>query len=87
MIKEEHIFNFNGEYKLAKYPPQKDGYYVTVKCGLGGIYTHLNEWKDGKWQVLATDDSDVIAYLEKEITQEEVEEWYKKLLNRYDTGR
>ncbi len=82
MIKEKHIFDFKGEYKLAKYPPEKEGYYITVKCGLGGIYTHLNEWKDGKWQVLATDDSDVIAYSREQITKEEVEKWCRNLLKK-----
>ncbi len=83
MIKEEHIFGFNGEYQLAKYPPVKEGYYITVKCGLGGIYTRLNEWKDGKWQVQATDDSDVIAFSRNQVSKEEVEEWCKELMKGF----
>ena len=48
-FEDEHIFDFKGDYKLAKYPPKEEGYYITIKCGLGGIYSYLNEWK--KWQM------------------------------------
>ena len=71
------IYKFNGEYKLAKYPPKEDGWYITIRCGLSGIYTCLNKWKDNKWQVEAADASDTIAYSKERISKEIVNEWAK----------
>jgi hypothetical protein len=82
-LETEHIFDFNGNYKLAKYLPKEDGYYITIKCGLGGIYTSLNEWTQGKWMVLATDDSDVIAYSKEQVSKEVVKEWVNAKLEKY----
>lgn len=79
----KHIFDFNDNYKLAKCPPKKDGYYITIKCGLGGIYTCLNEWTQGKWMVLSTDDSDVIAYSREQISKEDVKNWANAKLEKY----
>lgn len=77
------IYNFNGEYKLAKYPPKENGFYMTIRCGLQGIYTCLNEWKDNKWQVEATDASATIAYSKERISKYTVTEWTKKKLEKY----
>lgn len=77
------IYKFNGEYKLAKYHPKKDGYYMTIRCGLSGIYTCLNEWKDDKWQLEVTDDSNTIAYSKERISKEIVNKWIKKKLEKY----
>jgi hypothetical protein len=82
-LETEHIFDFKGDYKLAKCPPKEDGYYITVKCGLGGIYTSLNEWTQGKWMVLSTDDSDVIAYSKEQVSKEDVKEWLNVKLEKY----
>jgi hypothetical protein len=82
-LETEHIFDFNGDYKLAKYPPKEDGYYITIKCGLGGIYTCLNEWKNGEWMVLTTDDSDVIAYSKEQVSEEDVKNWVNAKLEKY----
>ena len=82
-INENKIFNFNGEYKLAKHPPKENGYYMTIRCGLGGLYTSLNEWQDGNWSMFAADDSDVIAYSREQITKEQVENWCKAKLEKY----
>ena len=79
----EHIFDFNGTYKLAKYPPKENGYYITIKCGLRGIYTCINEWKDGQWSVLTTDDSDVIAYTKEQVSKEDIENWVNAKLEKY----
>ena len=38
--------------------------YVTIRCGLCGIYTCLNEWKDGHWYAKCLDGSTTIAYRE-----------------------
>ena len=77
------IYEFKGEYKLAKYPPKENGFYMTIRCGLQGIYTCLNEWKDNKWQVEATDDSVTIAYSKERISKYTVTEWTKKKLEKY----
>ena len=45
------IYEFNGEYKLAKYPPKENGFYMTIRCGLQGICICLNEWKDNKLMI------------------------------------
>ncbi len=82
-LETEHIFDFKGDYKLAKCPPKEDGFYITIKCGLGGIYTSLNEWEDGKWRVLTTDDSDVIAYSKEQVSKEDVKNWVNAKLEKY----
>ena len=83
-INETKIFNFNGQYIPAKkYPPKKDGYYMTIRCGFGGLYTSMNEWKDGNWRMFAADGSDVIAYSREKITKEQVEKWCKAKLEKY----
>lgn len=79
-LNKTNIFNFNGEYELAKYPPKKDGYYMTIRCGLGGIYTNLDKFENGNWLVRILDASAVIAYSKEEIKKEEVEEWVKTKL-------
>jgi hypothetical protein len=82
-FKDEHIFDFKGGYKLAKYPPKEEGYYMTIKCGLGGIYSCLNEWKNGKWECLALDDSTVIAYSKEQVPKEDVRNWLIAELEKY----
>lgn len=79
-IKEEHILDFSNDYKPANYPPKKDGFYMTIRCGLGGIYYSLNEWKDDMWQVGILDFSSVIAYSRETIAKEVVNEWVRKKL-------
>lgn len=81
-IIEKHIFDFDGEWKLAKYPPTNNGYYMTIRCGLGGIYTSLDEWKDDRWQVGVLDDSSVIAYTKEQVAKEAVKEWCERLMNK-----
>ena len=76
-IKEEHIFDFNGEYTLAKRPPENDGWYMTIRCGLSGIYSCINEWKDNRWQMAALDASNTIAYSKEQLTLKQIKEWVK----------
>lgn len=38
--------------------------YITIRCGLEGIYTCINTWKDNKWLAECLDDSYTIAYRE-----------------------
>ena len=56
------LVDFHGDFKPANRNPDKDGYYITIRCGLGGIYQILDEFKDGNWQTGILDDSRVIAY-------------------------
>ncbi len=82
-LEREIIFDFKGNYELVKCPPKEDGYYMTIRCGLGGIYTHLDEWKDNHWQVGITDASTVIAYSRDQIPKEEINEWLRNKLEDY----
>lgn len=50
-----------------------DGLYITVRWGLDGIYTMLNEMKDGKWETGVLDHSTTIAYAH--LTKTEKEEY------------
>lgn len=79
-IREEHILDFDNDYKPANYPPKEDGFYMTIRCGFGGIYYNLNEWKDSNWQVGILDGSYVIAYSREQIPREVVNEWARNKL-------
>ena len=51
-IIHKRIFDFKDhEYIPAHHDPKEPGYYMTIRCGLSGIYTQLDEWKNNKWQV------------------------------------
>ena len=61
------IFEFNHDDKnfkcfREKIHPKEDGLYLTIRCGLGGIYTVLNEWQDGQWKLKILDGSTTIAF-------------------------
>ena len=81
-IEEKDILKFHDDYKPANLPPDKEGYYMTIRCGLSGIYTCLNEWKDGRWQAEATDASRTIAYSREQIPNEEVTKWAREELRK-----
>ena len=55
------------EFIPAQHNPKENGYYVTIRCGLSGIYQMLNEWKDDEWMIKLTDDSYTIAYSRNKI--------------------
>jgi hypothetical protein len=62
---EKTIFKFDhaeNDFKPGKITPKEDGWYLTIRCGFPGIYTVLNEWKDGRWQMECADGSYTIAY-------------------------
>lgn len=64
---ETKIFEFNHDDKnfkcfRGKIQPSEDGLYLTIRCGLPGIYTVLNEWKDNRWQMECADGSTTIAF-------------------------
>ena len=62
---EKRIFDFDREendFIPARYNPKEDGIYLTIRCGLTGIGTYVDEWKDGKWQMNILDGSTTIAY-------------------------
>lgn len=67
---KKKIFDFDREendFIPAQHNPKEEGYYITIRCGLSGIYQMLNEWKDNKWQINLTDGSYTIAYNRKRI--------------------
>ena len=61
-IIEKKILKFDNDWKPMHWLPKVDGYYMAIRCGLSGIYTCLDEWKNGKFQLGILDGSDVIAY-------------------------
>lgn len=82
-IREDRILDFDNDYKPSNYPPKVDGYYMTIRCGLGGIYYRLDEYKEGRWQLGILDGSYVIAYSRETISKEVVNEWARKKLEKY----
>ena len=56
----------------------ENGVYLTIRAGLGGIYSMLDEWKDGHWGTRVLDNSYTIAY--RPLTSKE-EEKYKTLIS------
>lgn len=70
---DKTIFEFDRtkpeiDFKPGHYAPQKEGMYITIRCGLPGIYQTLDEWKDGRWQKGVLDGSTVIAYSRETIS-------------------
>ena len=50
-------------FKESKgWKPEKNGTYKTIRAGLSGIYSMLNEWKDGDWLGRAADASYTIYF-------------------------
>lgn len=59
------LFDFSGtEFKPFRFGKTvlENGFYLTIRCGLTGIYTTVNEWKDGEWMLKILDGSTTIAY-------------------------
>ncbi len=46
----------------------ENGFYLTIRCGLPGIYTMVNEWRDGYWMIEVADDSRTVAYSKNRLT-------------------
>lgn len=71
---EHNIYDFDGEYKLTTNGcvPEKDGFYLTIRCGLGGIYSMINEFKNGKWQASVADASTTIAFSKNQFDMNEL---------------
>ena len=80
-IIEGHILEFDHDYKPANHPPKEEGFYMTIRCGLGGIYYRFDEWREGNWQVGILDASYVIAYSRETIAREVVNECARKKLD------
>ena len=67
---EKSIVDFDKEgwlcAKIKSNKPTKPGCYLTMRCGYGGIYTILDEWKEingeFQWSVRILDGSQIIAY-------------------------
>lgn len=70
-----HLIDFHSDPMLDRMTPVRpnkeipNGIYFTIRCGLGGIYTDLNEMKDGDWLMRALDGSYTIAY--RKLTNDE----------------
>ena len=68
---EHTVCDFNGgfyPFTGRRFKPYRegmhidDGLYITVRCGFSGIYTMLNDMKDGKWVTGVLDGSTTIAF-------------------------
>ena len=64
---EKRILDFDNDFAPAVTSsgvrnPAEEGVYITIRCGLSGIYQCLNTWKDGKWQMQVLDASTTIAF-------------------------
>lgn len=61
----EHTF-YKGfkPFRKGRTELNEDCDYITIRCGLPGIYTVLNRWKDGEWMAECLDGSETIAYRE-----------------------
>ena len=60
---EKSIFDFKDDWKkFSGKGPEEDGIYLTIRCGMSGIYTAINQWVNGDWQIQVLDQSEVIAY-------------------------
>jgi hypothetical protein len=81
-LEKTRIFDFGDSWEMSEKSPKEPGYYMTIRCGLSGIYTHLDEYKNGRWQLGITDGSRVIAYCSEQIPTEEVNSWARAKLQR-----
>lgn len=79
---EKTLCDFRSDYYLfgdRRFKPYHDGMrvsngmYITIRCGYTGIYTMLNEMKDGKWVDGVLDGSTTIAFAS--LTKKEKEEY------------
>lgn len=76
---EKKIFVFDHEENdftptnNGKITPKEDGFYITFRCGLSGIYTVINEWKDGHWLMNCADGSTTIAFSRKKVKLKSLE--------------
>lgn len=64
---KKEIFHFNrGDFLPYKpgTPKLDKGIYLTIRCGLSGIYMMANQWNEelGDWDIRVLDDSKTIAY-------------------------
>lgn len=50
-----------------------NGFYLTIRCGYSGIYTMVNEWKNGDWQTKLLDGSQTIAYDKNKLTLKSIQ--------------
>ena len=49
------------DFLPSQYQPKEDGYYFTIRCGLTGLYTRVDMWKNGSWSYRSADGSNLIA--------------------------
>ena len=79
----KYIFGFENKnfkpYRKNRSVPKEEGIYLTIRCGLSGIYTAANLWQNGNWIGRAMDDSETIAFSDEHLEdieklQEEIKE-------------
>ena len=58
---------YDTDFIPATKNPKEKGSYLTLRCGLGGIYQMINEWNGEKWMTGALDGSYTIAYSKNKI--------------------
>lgn len=58
--------------------PSKPGTYVTLRCGLRGIYQMLNEWNGSEWITKVADAGFIIAYSREPVVLKTLENMEKK---------
>lgn len=84
---EKQLCKFYGDTRLfgnRRFVPYREtvkvenGTYITIRCGFVGIYTMLNEMKDGNWMIEVADASFTIAFAK--LAKEEQEE-YNNIIN------
>lgn len=57
--------------------PKEEGMYLTIRCGLTGIYTKVDQWKNGHWQLRILDGSRIVAYNRNRL--DALEDFIKKM--------
>ena len=75
---KKEIFKFQ-DFNFADSNPKEPGYYLTIRCGLNGIYQMVNEFKNEKWQIKVLDNSIILAYSKKPIIIKSSELWKKNI--------
>lgn len=59
-------------YKEGRIYPNENGYYKTIRAGIGRIYEMVNKWEDGKWLVGVLDGSSTIYWETTKLSLDEI---------------
>ena len=83
---KKEIFKFQ-DFNFADSNPKEPGYYLTIRCGLNGIYQIIDEFKDEKWQTEILDGSFVVAYSRETVEIKALKLWEDKNKNKNKCGQ